>query len=297
MKNSNTSYRDFKIQKIVNEDNKYPKQLLDLKQAPKQLYYRGELDSRLFNRSIAIVGSRRMTRYGASVIDRFVAHFVQNGITTISGYMYGVDTEVHSKTVEYGGKTVAIMGGGINSPYPPENDKMYTKILHTDGVVMSEYDPESKPKLWMYPQRNRIVAALASIGILVIEASERSGSLITVKYGTSLKKNIFAIPGQITSSVSSGTNYLIKEGIARLVTSPEDIVGQLVKKGSKSTNDNLDLTPLEKSIYELLKSEEMSIDEIAVALEKSVVETSTTVSMMSLKGHLSEAGGKYFVVV
>jgi DNA processing protein len=287
-------WQEYKIEKAIKGNKNYPKNLLSLAQPPGQLYYRGELGSEPAHKSIAVVGSRRMTRYGASVIDKFVAHFVANGVSTVSGYMYGVDTELHTRTVEYGGKTIAVMGGGINQPYPPENDKLYTKILHYGGAVLSEYDPEGKPKLWMYPQRNRIIAALATIGVLVIEASEKSGSLITVRFARKLKKKIYAVPGPITSSVSSGTNFLIKKGWASMVVSPEDITGAVkAENGNGALND---LVGIEKQIYEVLESEEMSIDEIAVATGKNLVEISTTVSLMALKGLLSEAGGKYFVV-
>lgn len=287
---------EYSVNKASKGDKNYPDGLLLLNSPPGELYHRGELSTGAFKKSIAIVGSRRMTRYGASIIDKFVSHFVSNGITTISGYMYGVDTEVHGKTVEYGGKTAAVMGGGINQPYPPENDKLYTKILNNHGVVMSEYNPEAKPKLWMYPQRNRIVAALATIGILVIEASENSGSLITVKHAVKLKKKIYAVPGPITSSVSSGTNYLIKEGIAQMVTEPSDVIAQIVKHTKKKNNIPADLNDTERKIYLLLQREEMSIDEITVTIQEEMVTVSAILSMMALKGIVSEAGGRYFVV-
>jgi len=288
------NWTEYTIQSVKKGQEVYPKSLLALRQPPKEIFYRGELSEATLQKTVAIVGSRRMTRYGASVIDKFVSVFATQGITTISGYMYGVDTEVHTKTVEYGGKTVAIMGGGINAPYPSENDKLYTKILHLGGVVLSEYSPETKPKLWTFPERNRIIAALATIGILVVEASEKSGSMITVNYARKLKKRIFAIPGPITSSVSTGTNSLIKRGIAELVSSPEDILGLVNKEAGKDKVPALN--PFEKKIYDILKDEEMSVDELAIKLDRSLVEISTEVSMMALRGTISEAGGKYFVV-
>lgn len=290
-----TNWTEYPINSLTKEDKDYPKNLLALKQPPKQIYYRGELSAGLLKRSIAIVGSRRMTRYGASAVDKFVSSFVSAGTTTISGYMYGVDTEVHARTVEYGGRTVAVMGGGINTPYPQENDKLYTKILQSSGIVLSEYSPELKPKLWMYPKRNRIVAALATIGVLVIEAARESGSLITVNYARELKKKIFAIPGPITSSVSEGTNYLIKEGIATMVTDPADIFNDLKAKTS-AVKKKLELNSLELEIYSLLKNEEMTIDEIGIKIDRNTTEISATVSILALKGIISEAGGKYFVV-
>src|SRR3990167_7460852 len=133
----------------------------------KTLHFKGEDPYKLAKKSIAIVGSRRMTRYGAEVVDKFVSAFVSEGITTISGFMYGVDTEVHQKTVDYGGKTIAVFGCGLDVIYPPENEKLYVEILETGGSVVSAYDNNAKPHLWKFPQRNKIVAGLSTLGVLV----------------------------------------------------------------------------------------------------------------------------------
>ena len=289
-------WSSFPIKKITKGQKNYPRFFLALENPPESIYYRGSLAIINKGRSIAIVGSRKMTRYGAQVIDQFVAAFVSEGIATISGFMYGVDTEVHRKTVEYGGITVAVMGGGIDEPYPADNNDLYTDIVQKNGAVISEYEPKSKPKLWMYPQRNRIVASLATLGVLVIEAGEESGSLITVEYAKKLNKNIFAIPGPITSAVSRGTNMLIKKGIAKIVTKPEDIIGVSQKPDVKTQERMNNLNSIEKKIYFLLKNDEMTIDEIAVKLRENAAVVSAIVSMLSLRGLVSEAGGRYFVV-
>ncbi len=289
-------WSSYPIEKTTKGQKSYPRLFLALENPPESIYYRGSLANINKSRSIAIVGSRKMTRYGAQVIDQFVAAFVSEGIATISGFMYGVDTEVHRKTVEYGGITVAVMGGGIDEPYPADNNDLYTDIVQKNGAVISEYEPKSKPKLWMYPQRNRIVASLATLGVLVIEAGEGSGSLITVECAKKLNKNIFAIPGPITSAVSRGTNMLIKKGIAKIVTKPEDIIGVSQKPDVKTQERMNNLNSIEKKIYFLLKNEEMTVDEIAVKLRENTVIVSAIVSMLSLRGLISEAGGRYFVV-
>lgn len=296
MKNIKQIYTHYAVNNVCKEDSHYPKQLLELKSPPKKIYYRGMLEKKLFINSIAIVGSRRMTRYGASVVDRFVSAFVQNGITTISGYMYGVDTEVHCKTVEYGGKTVAVMGNGINKPYPPDNDKLYTKILQSSGVVLSEYEPEAKPKLWMYPARNRVIAALATVGVLVVEAGENSGSLITAKYAEKLNKKIFAVPGPVTSSVSGGTNLLIKSGKAALVTDPYDIIKNSTSKKADLSPNTFELSEAEQIVFSVLRGEDMSVDEIVVATQLDMVQASTALSLLSLKNIVADAGGRYYIV-
>lgn len=269
----------------------------------RRLFYRGNFNKDLLKKSIAIVGSRRMTRYGREVVDKFVSAFVTEGITTISGFMYGVDTEVHQKTIDYGGLTIAVFGCGLNIIYPPENKKLYEDIIESGGSVVSEYDDDAKPHLWKFPQRNKIVAGLSSFGTLVIEAGEKSGSLITAELTRKLGKKVFAIPGPITSSVSMGCNNLIRLGLAKLVTDPYEIIGKTPRfKESPpagragKTQGNLKLSNLESKIYNALKNEELNIDEIAAAIGENIVDVGKTISVMSIKGFLTESGGKYYLV-
>lgn len=262
----------------------------------KKLYYRGENPNNLNKNSIAIVGSRQMTRYGREVVDRFVCDFVANGITTISGFMYGVDTEVARKTLEYGGKHIAVFGCGLDVIYPSENEKLYDQIIKSGGSVVSEYEDSAKPHLWKFPQRNKIVVNLTSIGVLVIEAGENSGSLITVKLAKKAGKKVWAVPGPINSRVSVGCNELIKSGDAEMAVGVADILGYSVKRTAfslKQVPNNLGEKELK--IYKVLQLEPMEIDEIAQKLKFSVIEVGTTLSIMGIKGLVSESGGKYYL--
>ncbi len=288
-----SKHSDYPIKSIIFGDKNYPKSLAEIKNPPKALFYRGDI-GKLPKKRIAIVGSRRMTRYGKEIIDRFVSSFVAEKVATISGFMYGVDTEVHQQTVEYGGGTIAVFGCGLDVVYPPENEELYGEILDNSGLVISEYEPKAKPHLWKFPQRNRIVAGLSTLGVLVIEAGENSGSLITAKIAKEQGKKVYAVPGVITSAVSVGTNWLIKEGMAELVTVPGEILeirGQGL--GHKERFYNLD--PLERKIVEVLERESLNVDEIAATIGKGVVEVGTTLSMMGIKGMVSESGGKFYV--
>lgn len=259
-------------------------------------FYRGNWDEKLFKNSIAIVGSRQMTKYGQFVIDKFVSDFVINGITTISGFMYGVDTEVAMKTVEYGGKQIAVFGCGLDTIYPAENEKLYSDILESGGLVVSEYEPNAKPHLWKFPQRNKIVVDFASIGILVVEAGIKSGSLVTAEIAKKSGKKVWAIPGPITSKVSVGCNELIKSGEARMAVSVSDILGHRVKRTASSLKQiPNDLNETELKIHKALQLEPLEIDEIAFKLGVGVVEIGTTLSLMAIKGFITESGGKYFV--
>jgi DNA processing protein len=286
-------FSEFDIKEVKAEEKKFPKDLKKIKNAPRKLYYRGNID--LPVKRIGIVGSRRMSRYGREVVEKFVSEFVANDIATVSGFMYGVDTEAHEKTVEFGGITVAVFGCGLNYVYPVENDELYGRILENGGCVISEYRPEAKPHLWKFPQRNRIVAGLANMGVLVVEAGLKSGSLITARLASEQSRKVYAIPGPVNSSVSAGTNWLIKEGMAEMVTDPKDILGsQLYAKASKGKPKIEGLSKLEEKIRKELEIEALSADEIAVQIGESVVNVMTTLTMMSIKGIISESGGKYY---
>jgi DNA processing protein len=286
-------WSDYKIKTVNSEDRDYPKILLEIKNYPKRLFYRGNLDQKLFEKSLAIVGTRRITRYGKMVIEKFIPFLVKEKITIISGFMYGVDTEAHQKCLEYGGKTVAVLGGGLNIIYPPENERLYEKILENGGLIISEYEPDFKPQLWTFPQRNRIVAGLSSLGILVIEAGEKSGALITASLARQQGKKVFAVPGPITSSVSGGTNFLIKTHQAKMVTTPEEILGKKIENPSLFSLQ--ELSPLEQKIYQALETEPLTADEIAKTVGQNIVEVGKTLSLLSLKGLISEFAGKYYL--
>jgi len=284
---------EYPIKRCNFGDKVYPKILNEIKNPPKFLFFRGNIDQNLFKKSLAIVGTRRITRYGKMVVEKFIPFFVQEKITIISGFMYGVDTEVHQKCLEQGGKTVAVLGGGLNVIYPPENEKLYEKILEKGGAIISEYEPNFKPQLWTFPQRNRIVAGLASLGVLVIEAGEKSGALITARLAQQQGKKVFAVPGPITSAVSFGTNLLIKNHRAKMAIAPEDILGKKIETPSLFSIE--ELSPLEKKIFQLLETEPLTADEIAKATEENIIEVGKNLSLMSLKGVISEYAGKYYL--
>ena len=296
------SYLNYPISRIPIDSGDYPEQLRKLSDPPKNLYYRGVWNNKLFEKTLAIVGSRRITGYGERVLDMIIPSLVAEKITIISGFMYGVDSLAHQKCLECGGKTIAVLGSGLNVLYPPENEKMYLEIVSSQGdalstqgvplkkgLVISEYPPDQQPQLWTFPQRNRIVAALSTLGVLVVEASEKSGSLVTAKIAKKLKKPLFAIPGPITSSVSRGTNQLIKGGLAKMVLSVNDIIVSQVNKPVPASQG----VALEARIMNLLAAEPLTLDEIALKLNKNIIETGQTLTMMSLKGIILESNGKY----
>lgn len=258
------------------------------------LNYRGIWDEKLFEKTLAIVGSRRMTRYAESVIDKIMPELVANNITIISGFMYGVDTYAHKICLELGGKTIAILGGGLNYLCPPENEKLYSEIIEKGGLVISEFPNDFIPTLWSFPQRNKTVAKLSTEGILVIEAGIKSGSLVTANLGFKMGKKIFAVPGPITSSVSAGTNLLIKTNMAKMFTGVCDILETnaiIEQKKLFTTADEI-----ERKIIEVLMIEELTLDEICHKTGTNVSELCVKLSMLSMKNVVDERNGKYFLV-
>lgn len=282
--------------KII-EKKDFPKGLQEIRNCPEKLYYRGEWNNNLFEKTVAIVGSRQITRYGKEIVDKMMPEIVSRKTTVISGFMYGVDTESHKKCLEYGGKTVAVLGGGLNEPCPSENDKLYTEILEKGGIIISEYEPDFKAMTWSFPQRNRIVSGLATVGVMVIEAGIKSGSLITAKLALEQKRHVLAIPGPINSRTSEGTNWLIKTGSARMVTTPVDIFEDKISFPEQETlfKDYSNLNDLEKIIIDLLETEAMTSDELCQMTKRNITEISTNLSMMLMKDLLTEEDGKFYI--
>lgn len=283
-------WKKWEIKTILKKD--FPEQLLKIKNCPEKLYYRGNWGKNLFEKTLVVVGSRRMTRYGREVVTKFMPDLVANKLTIVSGFMYGVDTEAHNQCIELGGKTIAVLGSGLNYLTTIENDELYTKILESGGLVISEYEPEFKATVWSFPQRNRIVAGLATEGVLIIEAGMKSGSLITARLGKEMGKPVLAIPGQMDSSSSEGSNWLIKTGGAKMVTVIEDILDK--PKISQEKLFEVELNNEENQIWKLLETEPLTVDEIAKKLKCGVSEVSITVSMMAMKSLIDEEMGKIY---
>ncbi len=279
------------IKTIEKED--FPEQLKRIINCPKKLNYRGNWDNKIFEKSMAIVGSRRMSSYGKWVIEKFVPELVAHKFAIISGFMYGVDTAAHRETLECGGITVAVLGGGLNIFTPSENEKMYWEILEKGGLIISEYDNDFLPTRWSFPQRDRLLAGLSNDGVLVIEATMMSGSLITARHCWEQGKKLYAVPGPINYSLSVGVNHLIKEKGAIMVTEPEDITLQKLSI-DQLTIYNYD--PLEKEIIKYLKIEALTTDELAKKLEKNISLISQKLMIMNMENKVRESLGKWITL-
>lgn len=266
------------------EDKNYPTELKKIKDAPKVLYYRGILPSS-DEKCIAIVGTRRYSPYGQQVALKMAGELADAGLIIVSGLAPGIDTFSHRAVVEKRKRTIAVLGTGLDekSIYPQINLNLSRKIIENGGCLISEY-PEGTPgSKFSFPRRNRIISGL-SLAVLVIEAKEKSGSLITADYAVKQNKKLFAVPGQIYSANSAGPHKLIKNG-AKLITDSDDILNELGLSPVEAKSNNIEAeSPEEKLIINALEDEPLQIDKIIEKTKLSASVIATTLALMEISG-------------
>lgn len=274
------------IKKIHIEEEKYPEELKKVKSAPKILYYRGILPNHE-EKCLAVVGTRRYSPYGQQVALRMAGELADAGLTIVSGLAPGIDTFSHSAVVEKRKRTIAVLGTGLDekSIYPQMNLNLSRKIIEHGGCLISELPEGTCGSKFSFPRRNRIISGL-SLAVLVIEAKEKSGSLITADYAVKQNKKLFAVPGQIYSPNSAGPNKLIKNG-AKLITTAADILEELglshleVKYDDiKADNQN------EGLIINVLKDEPLHVDKIIEKTQLAASVVATTLALMEISGKI-----------
>ncbi len=283
--------------KVVEINNPaYPRLLKHINKPPKKLYYKGFWDTKLFDKCLAVVGSRQMTSYGRRMTDQLVSRVAATGITIVSGFMYGVDAQAHKAALSVGGKTVAVMPCGIDLIHPGHQKNLYEEIIARGGLILSKWEGDFSPAHWTYPKRNRIVAGLSQ-ATLVIEAARKSGSLITARLAKIFGRKLFAVPGPLTSPVSEGTLQLIRGGV-EMVTNPNDILAHYGLKQSEPkavSSSPLNLNKLEHKILEKLVQEPREIDTLSRLVGIPASTLGATLSLMLLRGVINEEEGKYYV--
>lgn len=281
-------------------DKDYPKSLKKLENPPIVIYGKGERSYLKTSQSIGVVGTRKVTSYGKDVTESLVTQLTNFGFTIISGMALGVDAIAHTSCLENKGKTIAVLGNGVDLPFPRENVSLY-KSIEQNGVIVSEYPPSVNPTKGSFPARNRIIAAL-SLGVLIPEAATGSGSLITAEYAKKLGKPIFAVPGPITSSMSDGTSQLLQE-CAVLVRSAQDIIRVLnISPNSSQTKSKRDFSKLhlskdELKICKILENENIAIDDILQKIKIDIRKLSILISEMEMKGIVKRENGRIILVM
>lgn len=281
------------IREIRINDSNYPELLKKIENPPKKLYYRGQIFKK--EKSIAVIGSRTPTAYGKQVTLEFVRFLAKTGLTIISGLAIGIDSLAHQAVLEVKGRTIAVLGSGIDdkSITPPRNKKLAQEILKNDGLLVAEYPPGTPGLPRHFPERNRIIAGL-SLAVLIVEAKEKSGALITAGYAWRFKRKVFAIPGSIYSPQSKGCHNLIIKG-ATLVTSPLEILEKLkLAREKQSTLEIKFESPLEKLIYELIKEKPLSVEEIVEKANQPAEKILQTLTMLELEEKIYNLGGNIY---
>jgi DNA processing protein len=282
------------VRMLALDNPDYPAGLKQIHGAPVILYVKGDLGGS-DKYAIAIVGSRRSTDYGRQVADGMAYKLASSGLTVVSGMAMGIDTASHKGALNAGGRTIAVLGSGLDVPYPASNRGLM-KVIESSGAVISEFPFGTKPNKENFPRRNRIISAL-SLGVIVIEATLDSGSLITVGYALEQGKDVFAVPGQITSMNSKGTNSLIKKG-ARLIDSAEEVIDELsaqLKGLLKEDKQSLPgMSKDEKKLYGYLAVEPKHIDKITREINMTTSRALSVLLNLELKGVVRQSEGKHF---
>ncbi|MEK7195038.1 MAG: DNA-processing protein DprA, partial [Patescibacteria group bacterium] len=276
-----------KISVIQKSSPKFPKRLAEIPDFPKKLFCRGNTDL-LTSECFAVVGTRKMTSYGRQAVGHLVPSLVRAGFTIVSGLALGVDAAAHESTLDVGGPTIAVLGSGVNNECigPRSNFKLAMRILDQGGLIISEYESGDPAFKGSFPMRNRIISGL-SVGTLVIEADEKSGSLITGRLAAEQNRDVFAVPGNIFSPLARGTNWLLKQG-AKLVTAPDDILFGYGLTGENSPHKTVNLSdPVQKAILASLSERGiLSADEIISTCGINASELNVALAMLEIQGHI-----------
>lgn len=309
LKNRNKDYiyntllkiKKMDINTITVVDDEYPESLENIYDKPYVLYQNGTLTED-DNLSIAVVGSRKATSYGMWACEKFTKELVNLGVTIVSGLALGIDTIAHKTAIKEGGRTIGILGNGVDVCYPKKNETLY-KDIQKQGCILSEFPLGTPPMPYNFPQRNRIITGL-SLGLLVIEAKEKSGTSITAYHALEQGKDVFALPGNINSIYSMGTNKLIKDGAIPLLEI-DDILGEIenIKRNkmnrnlSKKTIDFSSLSETEGQIVEIIRQKPTHCDIISYRTGISISTVTSILTILELKGLVTELDNRIFALV
>jgi len=289
--------KKFGLDVFTLEDDAYPENLKNISGAPILLYVKGRILPQDQN-GIAVVGSRRASFYGLGCAEKFSAGLSGRGFTVISGMARGIDTAAHKGALRSGGRTIAVIGSGFGRIYPPENMELAGRICRS-GAVISEFPVNAEPLRQNFPRRNRLISGL-SLGVLVVEAAENSGALITADFALEQGREVFALPGKVDAPNSSGTNGLIKQG-AKLVSCVDDITeefapGQAAAEFSRAAAASCRLSPEESALYSFIACrKQVYIDDLARETDMDIPLLSRAIFGLEMKHLIRQLPGKRFV--
>ena len=291
---------------VTREDAEYPKHLREIYDPPLVLYVRGSLGEGNPH-AVAIVGSRRTTLYGQEMARKLAYQLARVGVTVVSGAARGIDTCAHRGALQAKGRTVAVLGCGVDVAYPPENKELLAQIAAKGGAVVSEFPLGTKPDRQTFPMRNRVISGW-SLGVLVVEANARSGALITASFAAEQGRQVFAVPGRADSALSKGSNHLIKDG-AKLTEDVEDILSEFeylfpktnkterpaeASSGGRGTTGGLKVSETEQKVLAAIGDEEAVMDEVIRRSGLTTACVSATLLALEMKRIVKQLPGKVF---
>lgn len=283
-----------KINKISPQNSHYLQIVNAIAKPPEKLYFIGKLPAERVP-TVAIVGSRKPTNYGKEVTHKIAFDLASKGVVIISGLALGIDSIAHKAAVEAGGRTIAVLGNSVDYIYPATNRMLAEQIVNSGGAILSEYEPPTSARKYQFLQRNRLISALAD-AVIVTEAAARSGTLSTVMHALEQGKEVFAVPGNITSPLSAGCNNLLQQG-AHPVTEATDVLEVIAPDLLRQqTSMALGNNPLETKIIQLLQSGVRDGDELMEKVTTDPSEFSTALTMMEINGVVRALGGNQWTL-
>lgn len=284
------------IEVLILTDDNYPRRLREIEQPPPVLYVRGRL-SQQDEWAVAIVGTRRITAYGRQIAEEVAGTLARNGVTVVSGLARGVDAIAHQAALSASGRTLAVLGCGVDRIYPTEHRRLAEQII-ANGALLSDYPPGTPPDASNFPPRNRLISGLSK-AVVVIEAGQTSGALITAAFAADQGREVFAVPGNINAPSSKGTNRLIRDG-ARPLLDPQEVLEALdltMVQEYQVARVTLPADAIEARLFATLSSEPLHIDEIRERSDLPIDQVTAKLALMELKGMVRQVGGMHYVAI
>jgi len=270
------------MRKIVLGEKEYPSRLAQIHKPPAQLYTKGDINL-LHKDCIAVIGSRVNTSWGEEITKEFVKAFVKRGLVVVSGMAKGIDSIAHRACIQYGGKTIAVLGSGLKNMYPKENEALCAEVVQKEGLVITEYEAEEPGKSIHFPARNRIISGL-SLAVFVVEAAYRSGTSITAKLALQQGKHVYCLPQEREVRKGVGTNHLLQIG-AKLITSPEDILNSLgtLEHTVEAVSIEDVCSEEERAIFRELQKGNRTPTQLSIALKQPIFKIQSLLMKMELE--------------
>jgi len=282
-----------RIYTIDRESVSYPRRLLTISNPPDKLYCAGDTDLLNGGAGVAVVGSRKYSLYGKQTAMMIGRHLASSGITVISGLAYGIDAFAHQGTLENGGKAIAVLGTALDRFYPKKNEPVFREILEK-GLVVTEYEAGFKGSRYSFPARNRIISGLSD-AVVVVEAGIRSGSLITAQFALDQGREVYAVPGNINSQFSAGTNMLIRDGATPMIVI-DDLIRNLGVEPKKESGIEIPLGRDEIEVLEAVRENNgVHVNEISHRLNRTVGQVNAIITVLEIKGAVLSYSGKIYL--